>query len=294
MLVAGGTGMLGSQIVDRLLARQLSVRVLTRDPARAHVMPGNQPEFVAGDVREPASLRDAMRGVATVISAVQGFVGSGGVTPASVDRDGNMHLIDAARSVGAAVVLISVVGAAADSPLELCRMKYTAEEYLRSSGLAWSIIRATPFLETWIGLLERTAHGSGRPLVFGRGDNPINFVSVADVATLVERVVLDASTRGGTFEIGGPEQLTLNQLASAVQRAAGRTSQPRHVPRPLLKAMSGVLRPLRPNIARQVQAALVFDTADLAFDRRSAPGAGPDQAQTTVSDVLKRHTAWAA
>jgi uncharacterized protein YbjT (DUF2867 family) len=286
ILVAGGTGTLGSQILERLLARQFSVRVLTRDPARVHSSTGDQPEFVAGDVRDPASLRGAMRGVDTVISAVQGFVSSGGVTPASVDRDGNIHLIDAARSVGAAFVLMSVVGAAPESPLELCRMKYAAEAYLRASGLAWSIIRATTFLETWIGLLERTARGSGRPVVFGSGDNPINFVSVADVATLVERVVLDTSTRGSTLEIGGPENLTLNQLASAVQRAAKRTSQARHVPRPLLKVMSVLLRPLRPDIARQLQAALVFDTADLAFDGFSAREACPHVLGTTLSEVL--------
>jgi uncharacterized protein YbjT (DUF2867 family) len=57
----------------------------------------------------------------TVISAVQGFVCSGGVTPASVDRDGNAHLIDAARVAGAGFVLMSVVGAASDNPMELCR-----------------------------------------------------------------------------------------------------------------------------------------------------------------------------
>lgn len=287
ILVAGGTGTLGSQIVERLLARQLSVRVLTRDPARVHSSPGNQPQCVTGDVRDAASLAQAMRGVDLVVSAIQGFVGSGGVTPASVDRDGNMHLIDAARSVDAAFVLVSVVGAAPESPLELCRMKYAAEEYLRASGLVWSIVRATPFLETWIGLLEHTASGSGRPVVFGGGDNPINFVSVADVAALVERVVLDASTRGSTLEIGGPENLTLNQLASAVQRAAKRTSQPRHVPSWLLKMMSILLRPFRPDIARQFQAALVFDTANLAFDRSTPRGARLQPAHTTLWDVLE-------
>jgi hypothetical protein len=103
----------------------------------------------------------------------------------------------------------------------------------------------------------------------------------------VERVVLDASTRGSTLEIGGPENLTLNQLASAVQRAAGRTSQPRHMPSSLLKVMRILLGPFRPDIARQVQAAVVFDTANLAFDRSTAPGARLDAAHTTLSDVLE-------
>ena len=83
-------------------------------------------------------------------------------------------------------------------------MKYAAEQHLRASGVPWTIVRATAFLETWTALLEQTASCSGRPLVFGRGDNPINFVSVDDVAALVERVVVDPSTRGQVFEIGGP------------------------------------------------------------------------------------------
>ena len=69
-------------------------------------------------------------GSATVVSAVQGFAGPGGGSPESVDRDGNKHLIDAASAVDADFVLMSVVGAAADSPMELFRMKWAAEQYL--------------------------------------------------------------------------------------------------------------------------------------------------------------------
>ena len=69
-----------------------------------------------GDVRDPSSLVAPLRGADVVVSAVQGFEGPGGVTPASVDRDGNAHLVAAAESAGAHVVLLSVIGAAADSP----------------------------------------------------------------------------------------------------------------------------------------------------------------------------------
>ena len=61
-------------------------------------------------------------------------------------------------------------------------MKYAAEEHLRGSGTPWTIVRAPAYLETYIRLFEQTAARSGRPLVFGRGDNPINFVSADDVA----------------------------------------------------------------------------------------------------------------
>ena len=78
------------------------MRVLTRDPARA-VSLGEKVEVVTGDVRDPSSLVAACTGVDVVVSAVHGFAGSGGVSPATVDRDGNAHLVDAARTAGAAV-----------------------------------------------------------------------------------------------------------------------------------------------------------------------------------------------
>ena len=288
ILVAGGTGTLGRRLVQRLMDRGLAVRVLTRDAARVSACTATEyMEVVEGDVRDRATLRHAMAGVDTVVSAVHGFAGSGGVTPASVDRDGNAHLIEAAAAADASFVLMSVVGAAPDSPMDLCRMKYAAEERLRGSGVPWTIVRATPFLETWIALLEQTASGSGQPLVFGRGDNPIRFVSARDVAALVERVVVEASARSQLLEIGGTEPLSLNQLAAAVQRAAGRVREPRHVPRAILRTMAFALRPFKPDLARQACAALVLDTTELVFDSSAIREMYPDLPSTTVADLAR-------
>lgn len=181
---------------------------------------------------------------------------------------------------------MSVIGAAADSPLELLRMKHAAEEYVRRSQAAWTMVRASAFFETWIALLEQTAAGSGRPLVFGRGDNPINFVSVVDVAALLERVIADPSSRGRALQIGGPQNLTLNELASAVQRSAGRTQQPRHVPRFALHAMATLLRPIKPDLARQARAALVMDTVDMTFGSTEVHERYVDLPTTLLSAVL--------
>jgi uncharacterized protein YbjT (DUF2867 family) len=270
ILVAGGTGILGSRLVDRLLSRGLRVRILTRDGSRVPRRERENLEVAAGDVRVRASVTQAMTGVATVVSAIHGFAGPGG-SPASVDRDGNANLIDGAGAVNATVVLMSVIGASANSPMELFRMKHAAEQHLRASGVPWTIVRANPFLETWVGLLQTTAGASGRPLVFGRGDNPISFISADDVAALLEHVVTDSSTRGQTVEIGGARGLTLNQLAAAVQKASGRDGGPRHVPRPMLRGMAMVLGPVKPELARQAQAALVMDSSDLRFDSTAKP-----------------------
>lgn len=268
ILVAGGTGRLGRLVATRLSGEGRSVRVLTRDPSAARDLTDSGVELMTGDVRDPSSLAPALSGVTTVVSAVQGFVGHGGVTPASVDRDGNRDLVDAAASAAqpADVILISTVGASPDHPMELFRMKWAAEEHLRASGLRWTIVRSNAFADTWIELLRQTAGTSGRPRVFGRGDNPINFVWVQDVADAVVRATVDPELRGQVIEVGGPDNLTLNELARLVQRSMGSSGPLHHVPRQGLRAMGMIARPFNPTLARLARASLVMDTCDLTFD----------------------------
>jgi uncharacterized protein YbjT (DUF2867 family) len=288
ILIAGGTGRLGSRLVERLAAGGHQVRILTRDPARAEHYAGGQVTVMSGDVRDPRSLEPALAGVETVVSAVHGFDDPARNSLAAVDRDGNANLIDAARAAGARFVLISTVGAAPDSPMELFRVKYAAEQRAAGSEASCTIVRATAFLELWIEVLEQTAARSGRPLVFGHGQNPINFVSVGDVAGLVERAVLDPGTRGETLEIGGPANLTFDQLAQAVQSAAGRTAPPRHVPSPVLRLMANTVGRVKPQLGRQARAALAMDQMDLTFDTVAIHNRYPELPCTSAAEVLAR------
>lgn len=248
--VAGGTGRLGSLLVRRLCDRGFEVRVLTRDPARARHLGDLPVEIITADVRDRAGIRSALEGAGTVVSAVHGFAGPGRVSPASVDRDGNTNLIAVAAAGGAEVILVSVVGTAADHAMELFRAKYAAEQYLKASRARWTIVRATAFVELWAEIMQK-------PIVFGRGENPINFVSVNDVAAAVERAIIDPDLRGQVLEIGGPENLTFNQLAALLQQTRGISAKVRHVPR-------SILRSLAP-FSRQARAAIVMDTIDMTF-----------------------------
>jgi uncharacterized protein YbjT (DUF2867 family) len=288
ILVAGGSGRLGTLIVRRLTTRGLSVRVLTRDRKRTAHLEDHRVEVIEGDVRDPGSLGAAMADVGTVVSAIHGFGDIGNVSPASVDRDGNRNLVNAAAAVNAAVVLMSIVGASAGHPIELFRMKHAAEEHLRASRAPWTIVRATAFAEFWLDLLDQTAGGSGRPLIFGRGSNPINFVSVADVAALVERAVLDPLARGATLEIGGPHNVSFNGLAAGLQRASGRTATPRHIPRMLLRLLAAALGPIQPNRARQMRAAIAMDTMDLTFAPADPDPEFRDLPLASLADILAR------
>ena len=287
ILLAGGTGRLGTALTARLTGHGLTVRVLTRDPARAGHLSAQGVEVVTGDVRDRATLTPAIRGAGMVVSAVHGLAGRGGVSPATVDYQGNINLIDAATAAGAELVLMSVVGAAPDSPMELFRMKHAAEEHLKASGVRWTIVRATAFLELWLDVLAKTAARSGRPVVFGHGNNPVNFVSVTDVAALVEHALTHPATRGRILEIGGPDNLTLNQLAAAIQAAAGRTSTPRHLPTLALRLMAATAGRVKPGLGRQARAALHMDQADLTHDTAGIRQAYPGLPCTPLSTCLQ-------
>jgi NADH dehydrogenase len=291
ILIAGGTGRLGTVLAGRLTGRGLAVRVLTRDPARAEHLTGPGIEVATGDVGDRASLEAAVRGVDVVVSAIHGFTGARGTSPTTIDYQGNVSLIDAARAAGAQLVLMSVVGAAADSPMELFRMKHAAEQQLLAGDGDWTIVRATAFLELWIDVLGKTAGRSGRPVVFGRGGNPINFVSVSDVAGLVEQAVIDPATRGQILEIGGPDNLSFNQLAAAIQHAAGRTAAPRHVPPPALWLMARSVGYLKPELGRQARAALAMDRGDFSFDPAAIRQAYPDVSCTSLDMCLRQSAA---
>src|SRR4051794_6934854 len=124
ILVAGGTGGLGREIVGRLTAADQDVRVLTRDVAHAE---GLAVDLAVGDLRDASSLVPAMRGASVVVSAAHGFLGGRGAGPEEVDDGGNGNLVRAARDAGVEhVVLLSALDARADHPMSLHRSKYAA------------------------------------------------------------------------------------------------------------------------------------------------------------------------
>jgi uncharacterized protein YbjT (DUF2867 family) len=265
ILLAGGTGHLGSVLVELLAARGMPVRILSRNPPRARTFIGEGVDVVPGDVRVASSLTAALAGVDTVISAITGF-GPGGDGPRKVDLDGNANLIDAAGAAGVKhFVLVSIHGASSDHPLELYRAKFMAEQRLQESRLEWTIVRPTVFMELWAGIIGDPLLKTGTATVFGRGENPINFVSVQDVARAVEQAVVDRQS-GRTRDVGGPQNLSLNRLVEIVAESNGRRAKSRHIPLAALRLGALALRPFRPDIAGLLQAAVLMDTRNMSFD----------------------------
>lgn len=289
ILIAGGTGTLGTQVVPLLTTRGLDVRILTRAPARARHLQGDRVEIVAGDVRDRTAVDRAMAGVRTVISAIQGFSGTGGASLRTVDGQGNSILIQAAQAAGVDhFILVSVQDATPDHPMDLFRMKHRAEQELRASGLTWTIIRPTAFMEVWAHLIGEPLVTTGRTRIFGRGDNPINFVSAHDVARFIDLAVVDPALRGGVVEVGGPENLSLRQVAATVETVTGKMGAKSHVPLPMMRLMAVLMRPVNPALARQIQAGVVMDTRDMSFDPTDTSRRYPSIPLTSIADVVRR------
>jgi uncharacterized protein YbjT (DUF2867 family) len=286
ILVAGGTGLLGSKVVDRLVAEGEQVRVLTRDRERARRLPAGV-EVVLGDVRR-GSLDAAVAGCACVVSAVHGFAGPGRTNPEAVDRGGNATLIAAASAAGVSrFVLVSVAGAAPDHPMSLHRMKHAAEQQLRDAPLTGVIVRPTAFLQTWLTVIGSKVASGGPALVLGPGRNPINFVAAEDVAAFVCLAVAGDPRIGELITVGGPQNLSFTEVAHRLLADAGRSGAIKHVPLGALRAMSVLARPVRPGFARQAHAAVVMNTTDLSFDSLPVRERFPDVPVLGIDDVLR-------
>jgi uncharacterized protein YbjT (DUF2867 family) len=287
IVVTGATGTLGRRVLRLLEDRGLNMRIVTRDRSRVPQSLSARVEVVLGDLRNASVRGAAVVGARTVIAAATGFGGASGAGPRAVDRDANVGLIEAAEAAGVEhFILLSVAGAAPEHAGELRRMKHAAEEALKRSSLDWTIVRPRPYMETFVEVIGRPLLETGGTRVFGTGDNPINFVSAADVAHVVLEAVVDGRLRGKTIEVDGPENLTLNELVQAVEKAVGRRGRVSHAPVAALRLTSVLLRPFKPGLAGRMQAAVGMATTNMAADVGRAPGWPRSHPEIRVADVI--------
>ncbi|HJW01635.1 MAG TPA: NAD(P)H-binding protein [Arthrobacter sp.] len=219
------------------------------------------------------------------MSAISGFGPASGSTPAAVDRDGNANLVKAAELAGVRrFVLFSMRGASASHPLELARMKYAAEQRLVGSSLEWTILRPTTILETYTAIMGDSLRQSGVAVVFGRGDNAVNFVSARDLAAAAV-FALDGRLEGQAVDVGGPDNLSLDALAALLieRNGAGRTV---HVPVALLRAAAAGARVVSPRWGRVLGGALHLATAEMSFDAAGERAKLPGVPFTRVREAL--------
>jgi len=233
ILVVGATGSLGGRIVRGLLEQGQDVRVFVRhnspseqmaaqglaNTVQSLIAAGAQPAW--GDLKDRASIEAAVAGVDTVISTANAVKRWGEDTLETVDRQGTLDLIDAARAAGVSRFLYaSVQGASSDSPVPLFQCKAACEWALMDSGLTYTIVQPSIFMEVWIGMMV------GIPLMtrqtitlIGRGDHAHNFMSEQDVADYFIAMIDNPAAFNQAVMIGGPASHTWTEI---VERAGGR------------------------------------------------------------------------
>lgn len=267
ILVVGASGRLGGTIARHLIRRGIQVRALTRTPAKLEYLMALGAEVVIGDLRNPASLSKACQGVAQVITTAHAGEGKGTNGLRSVDEVDNRHVIDAAKAAGVRhFIFISTQSARPDSPVDLFRFKYQAEAYLRTSGVPFTILRPTHLMESWVDRFGQSILKKQEVTIVGSGTNPVNFVASDDVARLAALVLEQPEACNCTVEIGGPENLTLQQVIQAFERTLHLHVNVRHLSVPMLRTIQVLMRPFNPALSRQLGMAILLDTEQQSCD----------------------------
>jgi uncharacterized protein YbjT (DUF2867 family) len=233
ILVSGATGLLGSDICLRLRGRGFAVRALARqtaNPERLDQLRAAGVELTWGDLKDPASLHDACRGMDAVISTASSTLSrQENDSIESVDRMGQIALIDAARTEGVGhFTLISIPRQPMrESPLT--RAKAAAEHALIHSGMPFTILAANFFMEVWLSPALGFDWPNRRAVIFGDGRELIAWVSVHDVA---EFGVLSHQTPGAhnqTLLVGGPEDLSPLDVVRIFEETTGSRFATQHI-----------------------------------------------------------------
>jgi uncharacterized protein YbjT (DUF2867 family) len=240
ILVAGATGVLGSEIVRRLLARGEKVRAMVRatsKPGAVDSLRKAGAKIVVADLKDPASLTAACKGVDGVISSVTTITTSQpGDSFEATDGGGTKSLIDAARKGGAKKFVFVSFDAdyAADAPLP--RAKRAAEEHLKKSGLDYTILHPSLFFETWLGPMLFADPVAGTAKIYGAGTHKIRYIAVADVAELAVQSLSRPIASKATIPFGGPEEISQRDAVKLFEKAFGKKFAVTEVPEEALEA----------------------------------------------------------
>jgi NADH dehydrogenase len=219
ILVVGSSGLLGGTVTRMMIARGKPVRVLVRQPSAIAAA-----ESITADLKDPASLDAACRGVSAVVTTANSAQRGGPDNVTSVDLEGNRALIDAARKAGVRrFVFVSAALVDVNSAVPLFAAKARTERYLRESGLEWTIVAPHVFLDVWFGLLVGSALAAGMPVSLVRGGRTRHsFIAVDDVAEFAVRAVDHPAAAGQRMVLGGPEALSWSDIVAKTAGILGR------------------------------------------------------------------------
>ena len=245
VLVTGATGFIGPHVAHALRTRDVAVRALVRDPARAARLNAWGVELARGDVTDPGSLRAACAGAEAVIHLVAIIAGR----PADFERvmaEGTRNLVAAAQAAGVGrFVLASALGLdeRTKDAVPYYRAKWEMERAVKESGLEHVIFRPSFVFGKDGGVLPtfvRLARFAPVTPIIGPGTQRLQPIWVEDVAEYYARSLDTPHVANRTFEIGGPDAPTWNEFWARLKRVLGTRRPSLHVPFSVMRAQAAV------------------------------------------------------
>jgi len=225
ILIVGATGDLGGRIATSLIERGEDVRVLLRPgaPAPAAEWRAAGAEVVSGDLKNADSLAAACSEVDGVITTANATARSAPDTIETVDRRGNVDLVNAAEHAGVRRFLfLSALGADPAHPMPLLRAKGEVEQRLRETDLAWTVLQPNVFMDKLIPIVVGAPALAGSPVdLVGVGGRRHSFVSVSDVVAYAVAALHRPESVKETLVIGGPESVSWLDIVAAFEDELG-------------------------------------------------------------------------
>jgi NADH dehydrogenase len=251
ILVTGGSGFVGREIIRQLRSAGHAPRVL----ARGVQSPQVGVEFVRGSVLEQTSLIPACAGCDAIIHLVGIISERGEQTYERVHTDGTRNLLAAAQAAGISRFLhMSALGTRANATARYHRSKWAAEEDVRASGRAWTIFRPSLVYgpgDGFVNLFARMSRWSPMLPVFGDGKSLVQPIAVEDVAHSFVTALKTPASVGETYDLCGRERLTFNAVLDEILDATRRRRLKLHLPLPLARLQARLLEFIFPALLRQ-------------------------------------------
>jgi uncharacterized protein YbjT (DUF2867 family) len=241
VLVTGATGFVGSHVVDRLAGDGKAVRALVRREADAERFAREGLSTVLGDVTDPGSLSAAVSGCDSVVHLV-GIIREKPPKVAfdTVVTQGTQNLVKACRATGVGrLVYMSAIGARQSAPTKYLKTKWEAEQAIKKSGIPFTIFRSSVVVGPRGEFTQLLFDLARKPLVpiIGSGDYRFQPIFSGDVAAYISKSLDSEEAAGKTFEIAGPEVLTMNEMMRIASEVLGRTKRAIHVPLFLMRSL---------------------------------------------------------
>jgi len=271
-LVVGATGMLGREVCHLLRGRGRPVRAMVRqssDPPVVGRLRGLGADIVHGDLKDRASLDAACRGVDTVVTTASATLSrQAGDSIATVDRQGQLDLIDAAVAAGVKrFVLISFPGIDLDFPLQTAKREVEAR--LTQSGLTYTILQPTCFNEVWLSPALGFDVAGATARIYGDGHHRVSWISLHDVALFAVAALEGPRADNAVLRLGGPEALNPLDVVQLAERLTGRPFTVEYVPETALRAQyDAATDPLEKSFAALMLYYARGDVVDMAAPLR--------------------------